>query len=188
MLLRMDIRCTSIRVTPEEAKLIAAKEHPDIITRVVQWIIPRLKNRVEVVRVDPFYCRFYYGIARLSVSRGKQQRSIKMAVVMPSAINMVKTMVGVPQFKEISVCENQVVKDVYNAEDAREKMIHYMRVRGYRKLRSLPSVEFESFSTVYKPFYHCVCQCNGKKFSRVVDAEIGQRDYLVEIAYKNFRF
>lgn len=188
MLLGMNIRCTSIRVTPEEAKLIAAAEHPDIITRVVQWIIPGLKKKVEVVRIDPFYCCFYYGIARLSVRRGRQQRSIKMAVVMPSAINMVKTMVGVPQFKEISVSENQVVKDVYNAEDAREKMIHYLRIRGYRKLRSLPSVEFEFFSTVYKPFYHCACQCDGKKFSRVVDAEIGQRDYLLEIAYKNFRF
>lgn len=187
-LLKMDIRCTSIRVTPEEAKLIAAKEHPGILTRVAQWMIPGLKKRIEIVKIEQFYCRFYYGTALLSVHQGKQQRSIKMAAVMPSAINMVKTMAGTPQFMDISVPENQVVKDVYTVEEAREKLTDYMRKRGYKKLRSFPRVDFESLSTVYKPFYHCICQYKGKAFSRVVDAEVGQRDYLLDILYKKFRF
>jgi hypothetical protein len=182
------IKCTSIRATPEEAELIAVKEYPDILTRAAQWIIPGLRKHTEVVKIEPFYCRYYYGIALISVHLGKQQRSIKMAAVMPSAINMVKTMVGTPQFMDISVPKNQIVKDVYTIEEAREKLTDYMRRRGYKKLRSFPRVDIESLSTVYKPFYHCVCKCEGKIFSRVVDAEIGQRDYLLDIQYKKFRF
>ena len=111
-----------------------------------------------------------------------------MAAVMPTTINMVNTMVGIPQFTDISVPENQIAKDVYTVEEARDKLSDFLKKKGYKKLHAFPKVEFDSLSTVYKPFYHCLCQCKGKTFSRVVDAEIGERNYLLDIQYKNLRF
>lgn len=181
----MTIQCAEIRITPEQAGAIACAEHPDILTRMAWKLLPKRKKETHLIKIDPIYCKYYVAWGTVS---GSSSKRVRCAAAMNSALNLVRKVVGTPETHTCEVKSSQIVQDQYSLEQAKDKLREFMIKSSYKDLRGLGSVSFEHFETVYRPFYVSLCERNGKLYRRVVDAMLGERDYLLEYQYKNLMF
>lgn len=181
----MNIPCVEIKISSEQAGLAACEEHPDILTRIVWLVIPGLRQEPHLLEVKLFYCKYYIAWGTVSGPRG---RHIRCAAAMNSALNLVRKMVGSPQTLDREAAPGQIAQDRYTSEQAEEKLKEFMVRSSYKSLRGLGSAAVEDTAVVYRPFYECLCEKKGRIYRRVVDAVLGERDYLLEYQYKNLSF
>ena len=181
----MTIPCAEVKITPEQAGAIACAEHPDILTRLVRLAVPSLRKETLLLEIEPFYCKYYVAWGVISSRTGKR---VRCAAAMNSALNLVRKVVGTPEIHQCDVQSAQIAQDRYSLEQAEEKLQEFMLRSAYKTLRGLGSVLLEHTEMIYRPFYACLCERGGTRYRRIVDAMLGERDYLLEYQYKNLRF
>lgn len=181
----MEIYSTLIRLSKEEAGVIACKEYPDLLTRLFYLMFPRSKKKISLVSVQLFYCKYYTAWGVVTSKRGKRA---SCNAAMCSAFPLVKRMAGFPETQLVNVEEREIAEDRYDESEADRRLREFILKETYRKLRMFGDVKLTRKESVYKPFYCCICEKNGNRITRVVDAEIGERDYLMDIQYKNLIF
>ncbi len=184
----MKIDCTTIRINIDTAKHVACAEHPDILTRIFWMVFPKAKKPTEVLSITPLFCKYYIAWCTSIRKTKESKKSVRFTAAMNSAINLTRKIVGVPQIHQIDVENRFIVKDKYSQKEAQDRILEYVSRQTYKKLRGLGDVSINDFKVIYKPFYVCVCERNKKKYLRIVDAELGERDYLLEYQYKNLQF
>lgn len=181
----MTIPCAERIITPEQAGAIACAEHPDLLTRLVRMAVPGLRKETRLLEIEPFYCKYYVSWGVVSGGQGKR---VRCAAAMNSALNLVRKAVGTPEARPWEAQPGQIARDRYSQEQAEEKIREFMLRSAYKTLRGLGSVSLEHTEAVYRPFYVCLCERGGTRYRRIVDAMLGERDYLLEYQYKNLRF
>ena len=185
----MKISSTLVRMGREEAMALAEKENGGLIGKLAE----RIKGAPTPVRAldaELLYYPLCVGGGVLSFPRAANlpsRRIVSLAVV-DCAFGYVQKMQGQPELTEQEVPGTQIVRRSLADDAARERLASFMRKQGYRKYRSLPEVEFREFYLVYKPHYVCRCTRGSKEFLRIVDAEIGQRDFMLDIKFKDLQF
>ncbi len=181
----MTIPCAMVRITPEQAAAAACAEHPDLITRISWLIVPKLRRETRLLQLSLFYCKYYIVWGTVS---GPQGKCVRCTAAMNSALNLVRKVVGTPETSDQDIDSGQIVQDQYTIGQAEEKIREFMVRSSYKMLRGLGRVSVECVETAYRPYYMCLCEKNGKIYRRVVDATLGERDYLLEYQYKHLKF
>ncbi len=185
----MEINSTLVRISREDAMALAVKENTGLIGKLCEAIIGP-PPEVEALDAELFYYPLCVGGGLLVFPRAANLSDKKIAslAVVDCAFGYAQHMQGTPEIQTLDVEPRQVVRRMLNDDEAHEKLASFMRKQGYRKYRSLAEVEFKEFYLVYKPHYICRCRRKGKEFSRVVDAEIGQRDFMLDVKYSDLHF
>lgn len=181
----MEIYSTPVRLSKEEAGMLACKEYPDLFTRLFYLIFPGLKEKISLVSVELFYCKYYVACGEVTAKKG---RGVSCNAAMCSAFPLVKRMVGFPETGLVNVKGGEIARDRYDEAEADRRLREFIQKAAYKKLRAFGNVTLIKKEAVYKPFYCCICEKNGRRIVRTVDAEIGERDYLMDIQYKNLIF
>ncbi|MCI8526311.1 MAG: hypothetical protein HFF17_10415 [Oscillospiraceae bacterium] len=185
----MKIQSTLVRMTPEQAMELAARENRGLLGKLADKV-KGAPPEITVQGVQLFYYPLCVGGGVLSFPRAAHlpsRRIVSLAVV-DCAFGYAQRMQGRPALKETAAEASQVVKRRLNDAAAREKLASFMRKQGYRKYRAIAEVEFKEFYLVYKPHYVCQCKRGTREFQRVIDAEIGQRDFMLDVKYRELTF
>ncbi len=185
----MILKTTSSRIGEEEAARAAEKENRGLIGLFFDRL-GHIPAETRVLKTTPFYYPYYVAGATLTFERaaGLGSRDMVALAVMEGAFGVVQEMRGSPELIKRSVPPEQVVKCQYEEGKARERITDFLRKKGYRKYKRVPDVNFNEFSLVYKPHFACLCQKGQKTFYRVIDAEICERNFMLDIKYKTLSF
>lgn len=185
----MILRTTSPRVDGEQAARIAAAENRGLLGALFDRL-GHVPKETAVLETTPFYYPYYIAGATLTFRRaaGLGSRDMVALAVMEGAFGTVQEMRGSPELFKQSVPPEQVVAYRYEKEQAQERISDFLRKKGYRKYRRIPSIRLNEFTLVYKPHYACLCQKGRKTFYRVIDAELCERNYMLDIKYKTLSF
>ncbi len=185
----MEINSTTIRLDIEKAREIACRENRGILGAIADKLGHKAEG-VDVLSISLFYYPFYVGGAKLTYKRvGKlPSRTAVDLAVMECGFGYVQKMRGLPEMNKKAVDSTCVVKCRYTEEESRKRIMEFMQKQGYKIYRSVPSVEFQEFFLVYKPHYACLCKKGSKTFYKIIDAEICERDYMLDIKYKELEF
>ena len=185
----MKLDSTLVRISPEDAMALAARENTGLVGKLTARIKGAPKP-VEVLEAKLFYYPLGVGGGVLDFPRAAHlpsKRIVSLAVI-DCAFGYVQRMQGKPEIVQVDAEPSQVVRRSFNDEEAKERLASFMRKQGYRKYRAMAEVEFREFYLVYKPHYACRCRRGDREFTRIVDAEIGQRDFMLDIKYKDLKF
>ncbi|WP_343252280.1 hypothetical protein [Ligaoa zhengdingensis] len=185
----MKIKTTLNRLTPEQAEELAKHENLGLLG-VLLYKLGRKPIATTVLKVNKFYYPYYVAGAVLTFKRAAKLPSRQMVgmAVMEGAFGVVQDMRGKPDMLEKDVPAGQVVACKYDREKAELQIGKFLANKGYRKYRSIPQVDFREMDVIYKPHYACLCQKGKKKFYRIIDAEIRERNYMLDIKYKELTF
>ena len=185
----MKLNTTLVRISPEDAMALAAKENTGLLGKLAASI-KGAPPAVEVLDAELFYYPLCVGGGVLDFPRAAHLPSKRIAslAVVDCAFGYVQRMQGTPETQTVDVDGRHVVKRMIDDKEAHERLASFMRKQGFRKYRALAEVEFKEFYLVYKPHYVCRCRRKDKEFLRIVDAEIGQRDFMLDIKYKDLHF
>ena len=185
----MLIQATKCRLSEADAGNIALKERKGLLGVLFEHL-SRQTGTVSIEKTFLFYYPFYYGGALLRFKRIAMlpDRDMAGTAVMEGVFGFVTAMLGTPELFETNAEPEQVVKCQFPAEEARERIALYLQKRGAGKYKNIPNVEFFEFYQLYKPHYMFMCKKNNKSFTRIVDGETGERNYRLEVVYKDFKF
>ena len=185
----MRISTTLVRTDEAQAKALAAYENGGLLGKLMERI-KGAQEPIKVLEASLFYYPLYVGGGVLDFPRAANlpsKRIVSIGVV-DCAFGYAQRMQGQPELTEVEAEPHQVVRRAFTEDEAREKLASFLRKQGYRKYRTIAEVEFREFYLVYKPHYVCRCCRGDKEFLRIIDAEIGQRDFMLDIKYKDLRF
>ena len=185
----MILKTTSLRVDNEQAAKIAATENEGLLG-VLFNRLGHVPKTTTVLETTPFYYPYYVAGATLTFRRvaGLGSRDVVALAVMEGAFGSVQEMRGSPEMEDCSVPPEQVVACRYGEKQAQTRICDFLRKKGYTKYRSIPDIRLNEFFLVYKPHYACLCQKGKKTFYRVVDAELCERNYMLDIKFKTLAF
>jgi hypothetical protein len=185
----MQINATLCRIDEEAAKRLAAKERRGLLDVVFDAINKKDKD-FQVLRTAQFYYPFYCAGVTMRFKRAANlpTRDVVALAVMECAFGSVSTMQGVPQLELAEVDPRRVVKNRYTQEEAKTLICDFLKKKGSRRFRSLPQIEIFEFGLIYKPHYACLCRRGKKEFYRVIDAETGERNYMLDIVFRDLKF
>lgn len=125
---------------------------------------------------------------RFPRAAGLPTRDVVAQVVVEGAFGVVQDMKGTPELVERSVDPQQVVRCDYDIAQAKELAVRHLQKKGSKKYKAIPEVDIVEFSLVYKQHYACLCQRGNKRFQRVIDAELVERNYMLDIRLKELSF
>lgn len=185
----MKIDTTLIHIQPQEAFELCVRENRGLLGILFDKI-NRHPTEVFIESGELFYYPYYCARTQLHLPRVKSlpDRIISENVVMEGGFGAVQRMGGFPDIQQQEVPQEHVVVCQYTRAQAQERICEYLRKKGFRKYRVFPDVKVKDIQLVYKPLYACLCQKGSKKFYKIIDAEVGERDYMLDIRYKNMIF
>lgn len=185
----MQIACTTLRITPEEAKKLCETENNGLIGRIIDGITRR-STEIRVIGCRQFYYPYYCMTAemRLPLFSKQKDRVIYERLVVEGGFGAAQSMQGQPETQLLDVAEERVVKTQYTAQQACERAQDFLRKKCFRKYQMYPSFQFPEVQLIYKPLYAVCCQRRSRKFYRIVDAEVGVKDYALDIRYHQMQF
>lgn len=185
----MKIRTTATTITPEKAMELAAKENNGLIGAFFNKL-GHVPKGVDVLDCRKIYYPYYVGGAILHFKRAGKlpDREVVGVAVMEAGYGHVEQMRGQPRTSMEEVKKSQIVISPYSGKDAELKIGSFLAQKGYRKYKAIPDVKFMELYALYKPHFVCRCKKGNKEFYKVIDAEIGQRNYFLDIKMKDLKF
>lgn len=186
----MLIRTTTTRLTIEEAIALAGKDNNGLIGDLINKLGHKEK-KTEVLKAKKFYYPYYIAGAVMKFKRvgGRiSERHAAAVAAMEGGFGTVQNMRGRPDMSYEEVPLDQIVVCKYDEPDAQIRIARHMARQGQKMYRSYPAIDFKEMYVVYKPHYACLCQKGEKRFFRVVDAELQNRNYMLDIKFRDLTF
>ena len=185
----MKIDATLIRIQPQGAFELCVRENRGLLGALFDKI-NRHPTEVFVESGKLFYYPYYCAHTQLHLPRVRSMpnRVISENMVMEGGFGAVQRMGGFPDTQQQEVPQEHIVVCQYTKEQAQERIREHLKKKGFRKYLAFPDVKVKDLQLVYKPLYACLCRKGNKKFYKIIDAEVGERDYMLDIRYKNMVF
>lgn len=186
----MLIRTTTTRMTIEQAIELAGKDNNGLIGDLINKLGHKEK-KTEVLKAKKFYYPYYVGGAVMKFKRAGgriSERHAAAVAVMEGGFGTVQNMKGRPAMGYEEVPLDQIVVCRFDQSDAEIRIARHMAKHGQKMYRSIPAIDFKEMYVIYKPHYACLCQKGDKRFFRVIDAEIQNRNYMLDIKFRDLTF
>ena len=185
----MEIDCTSLRFSPEDAAQLSRTENNGLLGKAVDFLRVGPPD-IEILSSKQFYYPYYWirMCMQLPPSKRAQNRAIETAMTVDGVFGTVQGIEGTPQTEQMDVPAHQVARLNCSQRQAIERVQEFVRQFIYRKYRSYPSFDSIDAGLVYKPLYAVDCRKRGKQYYQIVDGEMGSKDYVLDIRYSKVVF
>lgn len=185
----MQIACTSLRFSPEDAARLSQTENNGLLGKAADFLRggpPNIEVRSSKQFYYPYYC--IRMCMQLPPSRRVQNPAVEAAMTVDGVFGMVQGIEGTPQTEQVDVPAHQVARLNCSRQQAVERVKEFVRQYIFRKYRVYPSFDSIEAGLVYKPLYAVGCRKRGKEYYQIVDGEMGSKDYVLDIRYSQVTF
>lgn len=186
----MRIKSTPVAIDEQQAAAMAVVYNGGIVGKIFDWVRHKKENSIHAEEIRMFYYPYYCTGSLLHFRRaaGLKEKTLCALNVVEGVYGTVMTMNGRPMLEEREVERDLVVQFRCDEEKKMRRLTEQLVKVGYKKYHSIPKVEIIESETIYKPHYAVLCRRGSKKFWSVVDAETGERNYMLDIKYPELRF
>lgn len=115
-------------------------------------------------------------------------RRLVYTVAMEGGFGTVQQMKGRPATSYEEVDPSAVVVCKIDKAGADANVAKFIKRRAYKVFHQFPQVSTLEAYVVYKPHYACLCQKGERRFFRVLDAEIKDRNFMLDIKFRELSF
>lgn len=185
----MQIDCTRLRFSPEDAAQLSRTENNGLLGRAADLLRggpPEIEVRSSKQFYHPYYCIRMR--MQLAPSKRVQTRAIEAAMTVDGVFGLVQGIEGTPQTERLEVPAHRVARLKCSQDQAVEGVKEFVHQYVYRKFRSYPSFDSIETALVYKPLYAVGCRKRGKQYYQIIDGEMGSKDYVLDIRYSKVTF
>lgn len=184
----MVIQCTPQRLnTPEKVEQMAVKETYGAVGRII-----RLFTRPQPVRLLEthfFYYPYYTAGAKSELPQPGGRRMTEFFFAVADSLDgHVSKMKNLPVLEEKEADPGLVAKAAVSLEDAGDIICKELKKQVMTKFGREPEITLKEIQKIYKPFYACKCARGEKEFYRVLDAEMLERNYFLDLKFPKLAF
>lgn len=185
----MIIQCTKLRMTAEEAGELCKTENNGLLGKAEDWLFRR-PAEADILSVRQFYYPYYCILVKAMIPsyKGIRDRAQMEKFVIDGCFGYLNAMEGIPATEPIDYPKKDIARIVITEDAAKDKIQEFIKRRIFKKYHVFPKFEFHRVELVYKPLYAVLCKRGNRKYYRIVDGEIGQKDFTFDVYYRKIRF
>lgn len=185
----MKICTTKTRLTEEEALQLASRDNSGLIGTFFNKL-GHVPKEVSVLQIRKLYYPYYLEAAEAKLLRaaGLPTRRVVYTVAMEGGFGTVQQMKGRPATSYEEVDPSAVVVCKIDKAGADANVAKFIKRRAYKIFHQYPQVSTLEAYVVYKPHYACLCQKGERRFFRILDAEIKDRNFMLDIKFRELTF
>lgn len=128
------------------------------------------------------------GIVNNLIRYQKAGICVVYTVAMEGGFGTVQQMKGRPATSYEEVDPSAVVVCKIDKAGADANVAKFIKRRAYKIFHQYPQVSTLEAYVVYKPHYACLCQKGERRFFRILDAEIKDRNFMLDIKFRELTF
>ncbi len=185
----MMIECTQTRLTPRAAVEFCSTENNGLLGKVADKLRGG-PQKIDVLKCRLFYNPYYCVSAKmhLPLLGNPKGRQLFDRMVVEGGFGIVQQLQGLPETQKTEVKRYEIVAANYSKAQACDRVQEFLRKQCFRKYHMYPEFEFPSVNLVYKPLYAVLCQKGKRRYYQIVDAEVGVKDYVLDIRFPQMKF
>lgn len=185
----MTILATSTRCSEEASASIALRRRVGLIDRLILLLRRRIRQEEKIVASAFIYYPIWIGTAEIRFSREATSapgESVLFAI--DGLTGLVSRISGHPHSQDISSDYGRVVACRIAGEEAKRILSTHLQQRLALRSRRVPQIAIKDLNKIYKPYYVFQIEAGRKSTFRAVDAEIGIREYSLDIRFQDLAY
>jgi len=181
----MKIYSTSVAIKKNEAIKAATKQYVGLFDRVALCFQKASKKQELIINSKFIYYPLWIIGAEIKFIRPKLNPGVFYDfLAVDGCYGGVSRIVGFPNSQEVIVDEDKIIKCKITSEQAKKITIENLESKNALKYKKFPQVKVIEIQKIYKPNFVFCFEKGDKKYYRAVDAEIGTRNYFLDIKFK----
>lgn len=186
----MRIRTVAQRIDLPQAQELAKLDYPSLPERLFYLVFRSAYHPVSVLAAKLFYYPYYCCKLAEGIKRGNfPLRTVLYPIAIDGCFGTTTRLQGWPQADETDADPSLIAAETLNKEQLQKRAKDYGARKVTLKFKGPPDFsEISTWDKVYKPMFVCLCERKGKRFYRVIDAELGTREYFVEYKFPSITF
>ena len=185
----MIIQATKLRIIEKDACNICKVDNNGLLGKVGDKLLGRPTEN-EIISCRKFYYPYYCILVKVSTPTYKNvvDTTRYEKLVVDGCFGYLHYMEGIPETDSVDIPLKDIAAKKITQAQAHEKVSNYIKNKIFKKRQLLPNIEFRNTLLIYKPLFAVLCKKGNKKFYRVVDGELGVKDFTFDVYYRKITF